>query len=378
MTRLLPAALLCALPLAASAQVVPPEASVSGGNAPIVWVEPLPTPHHTRASPPPAPPAVAHSPVAELCTPEEATGDCLARSVGTLQQRPRTRSDADLLGLASLSAGTFEPLAHASVLFSLAPEARSAEVRDYFLWIAEYALQGTLLSNAERQIIRGGPLALREAFADGEVGADEPRPIRFAHYSLARTLGWEEASASPPPAPTHYDCLTTCLIDVATCHPSVASSEQWRDAFDLVRREEDAALAEQHFALALEAAGTDHLRADLLYSRAASGGADSLYALALRHQPDHGPTVYSLAQRHARGLGRPDSLTARAAYWCLADRFHEVAATGDPRVERAALRTAAAYERAAPSPEDYASNGWRRGQVIHVASGEVSCTTRVR
>jgi hypothetical protein len=68
----------------------------------------------------------------------------------------------------------------------------------------------------------------------------------------------------------------------------------------------------------------------------------------------------------------------RAAYWCLADRFNRVAATGDPRVASAARRTAAGYNRAGPSREDYFFKGWSPGQTIRASAGSVSCTTRVR
>ncbi|MEM6326440.1 MAG: hypothetical protein AAF791_04915, partial [Bacteroidota bacterium] len=72
-------------------------------------------------------------------------------------------------------------------------------------------------------------------------------------------------------------------------------------------------------------------------------------------------------------------VTARAAYWCLADAFREVAASGDPRVTANARRAVQGYERAAPTREQYIfSTDWTPGTVIQARSGGVTCTTRVR
>lgn len=138
--------------------------------------------------------------------------------------------------------------------------------------------------------------------------------------------------------------------------------------------------AEDYFRQAIANAASNAQRADFHYSRATRGygSRSSNIARALEYQPSHGPALYTRAQDYARGIGSPSSVEGRAAYWCLADRFNQVAATGDPRVASAARSAAAGYNRAGPRSEDYFFKGWSRGQSVRVSSGSVSCTTRVR
>ena len=70
----------------------------------------------------------------------------------------------------------------------------------------------------------------------------------------------------------------------------------------------------------------------------------------------------------------------RAAYWCLADRYRQVAEfASDERISENARRAAAGYERAAPTREQVAALGWRSGQAVTVTYGDdQTCETTVR
>lgn len=170
------------------------------------------------------------------------------------------------------------------------------------------------------------------------------------------------------------------LDELVREHIDRLSASQLYALFDRSHRRSDRARAEEYFGKALCKAASDSVRADFYYSRAASGAGDrdSLYAIALQYVPSHGPTGFAMAREVARGIGRPSTLEERAAYWCLADHFREVAASGDPRVAELARRTAERYERAGPSRDEYFFRDPIPGATIRASSGTISCTTRVR
>ncbi len=109
-----------------------------------------------------------------------------------------------------------------------------------------------------------------------------------------------------------------------------------------------------------------------------SGAAYRLAGQALQYDSNHGRSLYlraAIVGSTVRGGG----IQARAAYWCLADMFNRVAATGDPAVAGRARSAAARYNRAAPSQQEYFFNpGWRPGQRVTSSTGYGSCTTTVR
>ena len=142
----------------------------------------------------------------------------------------------------------------------------------------------------------------------------------------------------------------------------------------------DRSQADAYFSQAISKATSNSQRADFYYFRAARGyGSEaSLLQQALQYQPAHGPSLFKLASNRAATLGRPADVEPRGAYWCLADDFNRVAATGDPRVASQAQETARRYNRAAPTPEEYFFLGWRRGETRSFRSGGVSCRTTVR
>ena len=135
------------------------------------------------------------------------------------------------------------------------------------------------------------------------------------------------------------------------------------------------------FDRAIQNAESNFQRADFFYSRAASGfGSASDYTRALEYFPSHGPSLYRRASQIAQSVGTQRSTRGRAAYWCLADIYRNVAAQTSGQIAANARRAAAQYERAGPTREQYFLDpGWRPGQTVSASLGAYgSCSTRVR
>ena len=139
------------------------------------------------------------------------------------------------------------------------------------------------------------------------------------------------------------------------------------------RREGDSARANQLFQRAIDNAESNAQRADFYYSA-------GQYDRALQVFPQHGPSLYRRAGQIANAVGRQSSVRGRAAYWCLADIYRNVAAQTSGSIASNARSAAAQYERSGPSREQYfLSEGWQPGQSVTASLGAYgSCTTRVR
>ncbi len=135
------------------------------------------------------------------------------------------------------------------------------------------------------------------------------------------------------------------------------------------------------FNRAIENAESNAQRADFFYSRASSGfGSSSDYNRALEYFPQHGPSLYRRAGLVAQAVGRQSSVRGRAAYWCLADIYRNVAAQTSGQIAANARSAASRFERSGPTREQYfLSEGWQPGQSVTASLGAYgSCTTRVR
>ena len=161
--------------------------------------------------------------------------------------------------------------------------------------------------------------------------------------------------------------------DVWTAPPSLL------DRAEQAVRRGDLAAADSLVSEALSRACTDAERADLVYRYGtARDSADTAYvARALSYDPAHGPSLYRQATLLADRVGRRETAEGRAAYWCVADAFRQAAGYG--HVRQAALRAAAQYDHAAPTPPEAEGAGWRPGDRIMIALGDAeTCTTTVR
>lgn len=143
--------------------------------------------------------------------------------------------------------------------------------------------------------------------------------------------------------------------------------------------------AEQRLTQGISLSESNVQKRDCAYRVAASaqagGNSGTAYRMAgqaLQFDSNHGRSLYLRASIVARTVSG-GGVQARAAYWCFADMFNRVAATGDPAVAGAARQAAAGYNRAAPSQQEYFFNpGWRPGQRVTASHGYGSCTTIVR
>ena len=135
------------------------------------------------------------------------------------------------------------------------------------------------------------------------------------------------------------------------------------------------------FQRAVANASSNGERADYYYARYARTRNSADITQALQYNPAHGPSLYTRAGFIADAVGRQSSTRGRAAYWCLADIYRNVAAsTTDGRIASQARNVAARYERAGPTREQYFLDpGWTPGQTVSASLGSYgSCNTRVR
>lgn len=165
-----------------------------------------------------------------------------------------------------------------------------------------------------------------------------------------------------------------CSATPARCHVALAFRE-FRDGNE--------GAGDSLFAVALNLASSDQERANFYYARARAGHGDPSEMLdrSLAIDPAHGPSLYARAQNLARRVGRvPETAPERAAYWCAADAFADVARQArDTDIASRAVLAATRYERAAPDADMIAAAGWRHGQRITVDLRDgTTCTTTVR
>lgn len=290
------------------------------------------------------------------------------------QAQPDSLDDWYIGRLVEISAELYEdPMERADYLETLVPNIDNAGTRTYLTQLIEYTrtppadpaqtatpdLIATLLGKYNTD-----PQSLNE---------NERRQLFAAANQLPDAV--EEAGGDPEAIQdTYFDDI------VGSLPPDRLSASQFYALFRRSWRRGDRSQAEEYFNQAIAKAANNAQRADFYYARAVSGlgSRGSLLQQALSYQPQHGPSLYAQAQDYASGIGRPSSVDGRAAYWCLADRFNRVAASGDPRVASRARQAAAGYNRAGPRREDYFFKGWSPGQTISASSGSVSCSTRVR
>ena len=289
------------------------------------------------------------------------------------EAQPDSLEDWYLQQLVNISAEVIEdPMERADYLETLAPSFDDASTQTYIAQLVEFSR--TPPSDPSQGVTPDAVADLVAKYqADPQSLTESERRTIFGTANQLPDLITEAGGDPDAIQDTYFDEIVAGSIDQL-------SASQLYALFRRSYRRGDRTQAEDYFNQAIAKAANNAQRADFYYSRAAAGAGNksSLYAQALSYQPNHGPTLFAQARDYASGIGRPGSVDGRAAYWCLADRFSNVAATGDPRVASAARRTAAGYNRAGPSRDDYFFKGWSPGQSIRASSGSVSCTTRVR
>ena len=142
----------------------------------------------------------------------------------------------------------------------------------------------------------------------------------------------------------------------------------------------DEARCDSLFQIALRKAPSDKARADYFYARAQRGYGGGGCEAALQLYPTHGPCLYTNLTDLGRAVGRQTTVEGRFTYWCLADRFRQLAdIVDDTRIASAARTAASRYEQAAPTRERWEAEGYTEGQIVTVelANGE-TCQTPVR
>ncbi|MEM6327016.1 MAG: hypothetical protein AAF791_07860 [Bacteroidota bacterium] len=293
------------------------------------------------------------------------------------EAKPDSLDDWYLSRLVELGAELYEdPMERADYMESLVPAFDNATTARYVAGLVEYAR--TPPADPAQAATPDLVASLITKFdADPQSLDDTERRQLFAASNQLPDLVEENGGNPEAIQDAYFDDIVGALLEQ---NPDALSASQFYALFRRSWRRDNREQAEEYFNQAIAKAETNAQRADFYYARAAGGlgSRSSLLQQALSYQPQHGPSLYAQAQAYASGVGRPSSPEGRAAFWCLADRFNRVAASGDPRVASRARRAAAGYNRAGPAREDYFFKGWSPGQSIRASSGSVSCTTRVR
>lgn len=143
------------------------------------------------------------------------------------------------------------------------------------------------------------------------------------------------------------------------------------ESFDLFRRAVDLSASDT------ERRDTHYRIAGLLYRGSRFEEAYDHAGQALAYDSTFGGALYVRALIVASSL-RNSSVAERAGAWCVADLFSQAALTAEGEQAERARQYAEQYLEYAPTPEDYARQGWEVGQQITAETGYGSCSTTVR
>lgn len=208
--------------------------------------------------------------------------------------------------------------------------------------------------------------ALGQIYAAGVRSQDLVRPYTVAAYELGR---YDIVDQVGP-------LVAADSNDTAMYHRALAAR---------AARAGNVAEAMGHFGEALTRATAPSEQRDIHYQMAAlqarSGQTQEAYAHlgeALAIDASHGPSLYLRAQLIANSVPASGTPAQRAAYWCAADLFQQIANLGDPVSTSAARRAAFRYNGMGPASSEYAAAGWRAGQRVETTHGFGPCSTTVR
>ena len=138
------------------------------------------------------------------------------------------------------------------------------------------------------------------------------------------------------------------------------------------------------FDRAIANAGSNATRANFYAARASKGygNKSQLIRQCLQYNSTNSNCLFLEAglKGDAARAAAGSSVEGRAAYWCMADIYRNVAAVSSGQIAAAARRAANQYERAGPSRDQYFfSTSWRPGQTVSASLGAYgTCRTRVR
>ncbi|HIG74494.1 MAG TPA: hypothetical protein EYQ24_07940 [Bacteroidetes bacterium] len=293
------------------------------------------------------------------------------------EAQPDSVDDWYLQQLFALSAEIYEdPVERADYIDRIVPYMEDAAFAQYATQISEIARTPPASPTGGLTPDRIGELVAMYQ-TDPQSLSDEEKQLLFAASNQLPEIVTEAGGEPEAIQDTYFDFVVGRILEQ---NPDRLDASQYYALFRRSWRRGDRDQAESYFNEAITKAANDGQRADFYYARASAGlgSSGSLLQRALSYQPNHGPSLFLQARNYASSIGRPSSVEGRAAYWCLADRFNRVAASGDPRVASLARRTAAQYNRAGPTREQYFFLGWTPGQTIRASAGGVSCSTRVR
>ena len=285
------------------------------------------------------------------------------------EARPDSLDDWYLLRLFELSADRLTALdERTDFLRQLAEQADRAETRTYLAGVADF-LENPHQPDLADTVVQN--LVAREA--DGTLEGEDVLVL----LSLAVNQPERVEAAGGDPAAIQSRLARRREVTENLRNPLVLNALAQREF-----HEGNAARGEELFAQALGFATSPSMRADFYYARAAHGFGNRprLLEQALSEQPGHGPSLFLRESEVAAAAGQPTSVRGRFVYWCLADRFRRVAASGDPRVVERARQQADLYEAAAPTLEQaFLQEGIGPGETVTASLGAYgTCTTRAR
>lgn len=304
---------------------------------------------------------------------EDADAQQFAAFNRAFEAKPDSLEDWYLGQLFIGSSAVYEdPVQRAAYVDRLAAATDDPGQRQYFTSFAEYmrtpqdaGVPGVADDTAVRNLVaalRGGNIADNDALSLLAVSQQQPERL--------------EALGEDP------DALIAQLVRLPAVTRNIDNPRTLLALAFGEFRGGNSAQGNQFFDRAIANAGSNGQRSDFYYARAARGygNRSQLISECLRLNPSNGSCIYARAGFIADAVGRPSGVRGRAAYWCLADIYRNVAATTSGAIAANSRRAAAGYERAGPTREQYFLElGWQPGQTVTASLGSFgSCSTRVR
>ena len=232
-----------------------------------------------------------------------------------------------------------------------------------------------------------------EAVTDNPVGASDDAVQRLLDAYTAGTLAGDDVLsllAVTTQAPERAEALgadpeaiTTALLSRREVTDRIDNPNTLLGLAFRAFRNGNSTEGNRLFDRAIANASGGTQRANFYAARAQRGygNVSQLINTCIQQNASNGYCQFRRAGFIGDAVGRPSSVEGRAAYWCLADIYRQVAAVSDnAQIRDSARRAAAQYERAGPTREQYFfSTSWRPGQTVSSSLGSYgSCSTRVR
>ena len=299
--------------------------------------------------------------------------------------QPDSLEDWYITQLFNQSSAVYEdPEQRSEYVVALANAVDQPGLKTYYTDFAEYLV---------RPEPEADPLVIVDA-AGGEVsGADTYTTGLLAKYNAGTLAGDDvlrllalttQAEDRVTAAGGNADAITSALVSRREVQDRIDNPSTLYALAMRAFRNGNSSEGNRLFDRAIANEGSNARKSDYFAARASKGygSKPALIRQCLQYNASNGNCLFLEAglKGDAARAAAGNSVEGRAAYWCMADIYRNVAAVTSGNIAASARRAAAQYERAGPSREQYFfSTSWRPGQTVSASLGSYGrCSTRVR